>query len=423
MFAQTSSIAVPVNGQQELVLQLQREDLESCPLGTIGNLQFNAEQGGTAPAPRAGAPLSEMNQPLADRRADLNPDVTGESSQARAQREALTEARAEVRANSLLIGNLLGSLTAKVDEEGRFVDADDRSRFVRALIALNESGGEGGLYSLKGAKYCLHTYLEELKEVDLVALSQGGLSHALAVSDILTEIRTPPDDTVRRQAYRLLRDITEALNQRMLRLGVHEPLSKILDLLAADPVDEQDLCAQLLVLTEDRRMIARYLSDLTTYGFKTLLDVLKKLHAIQGALQHKGLHSEASRLDLLIEAIDDEFSYRRAPRSLSDGVYNLSLALFTGHGPAVSVALHRLSLAVSHTYQAGGALPRGSVERVQLLVEGSMDLFRDHRNNPTGPLNWRSLSRLDEGMRKNLGDAAEVLWAFGLELDPQLRVS
>ncbi len=170
-------------------------------------------------------------------------------------------------------------------------------------------------------------------------------------------------------------------------------------------------------------MIARYLSDLTTDGFKTLLDVLKKLNAIQGALQHKGLYSEASRLDLLIEAIDDEFSYRRAPRSLSDGVYNLSLALFTGHGPAVSVALHRLSLAVDHTYQAWGALPRGSVERVQLLVEGSMDLFRDHQNNPTGPLNWHSLSKLDEGMRKNLGDAAEVLWAFGLELDPQLRVS
>ncbi len=87
------------------------------------------------------------------------------------------------------------------------------------------------MYSLKGAKYCLPTYLEELKEFDLVALSQGGLSHALAVSDILAEIPTPPDDTVRRQAYRLLRDITEALNQRMLRLGVHEPLSKILDLL------------------------------------------------------------------------------------------------------------------------------------------------------------------------------------------------
>ncbi len=141
MFAQTSNSAVPVDGQQELVLQLQRDDLESCPLGTVGNLQFNAEQGGTAPAPRAGAPLSELSQPLADRRADLTVDVTGESSQARAQREALVQARAEVRANSLLIGNLLGSLTARVDEEGRFVDADDRSKFVQALMALNESGG------------------------------------------------------------------------------------------------------------------------------------------------------------------------------------------------------------------------------------------------------------------------------------------
>ncbi|WP_454005912.1 hypothetical protein [Alcaligenes sp. Marseille-Q7550] len=101
----------------------ERNELGASPLGSVGNLQYSVEQGGTAPAPRAGAPLSEMNQPLADRRANLNADVTGESSQARAQRQALTEARAEVRANGLLIGNLLGSLTAKVDEEGRFVDA------------------------------------------------------------------------------------------------------------------------------------------------------------------------------------------------------------------------------------------------------------------------------------------------------------
>ena len=225
MITQTSNIAIPVDGQQELVLQLQREDLESCPLGAVGNLQFNAEQGRPAPAPRLGAPLSAMNQPLADRPADLTVDVTGESSQARAQREALVQARAEVRANSLLIGNVLGSLTAKVDEEGRFVDASDRSRIARALMELNRSGGEGGLYSLKGATYSLHTYLEELAEFDFVALSQGGLGNGRAVNDILAEISACPDDAARSQALRLLTDIAEAFNQQVLRQSVHEPLS------------------------------------------------------------------------------------------------------------------------------------------------------------------------------------------------------
>lgn len=68
MFTQTSNIPVQLDGQQELVLQLQREDLGACPLGIVGNLQVNAKQGGTAPARRAGVLLSEIRRSLAGRR-------------------------------------------------------------------------------------------------------------------------------------------------------------------------------------------------------------------------------------------------------------------------------------------------------------------------------------------------------------------
>lgn len=424
MMTQTSSIAIPVDSRQELVLQLQREDLEPCHLGTIGNQQFSAEQGGTAPARGVEVLVSEQRRSLTNRRAELSADVPCDHPQARSPRAALLQARVEVRASSRLIGNLLGSLTAKVDEEGRFVNANERAKVVRALIELNESGGEGGLYSLKGAKYCLDTYLDEFKVFDFVALSQGGLCNGRAVDDILAEISTRPDDAVRGQAFRLLSNIAEAFNQRVLRHSVHEPLSKIVDLLAAGSVNEQDLCAQLLALTDDHNTISRYLRGLSTDEFKTLLGALsfQKLYAIQGVLQHKGLYLAASRLGFLIEEMDDEFLSRRAPRSLSIEAQNLTVAVLQGNGPAVPDALRRLSLAVEDTFQTWKALPKSSIERMQVLIGASMGLLRDRQHNPDGPLNLHSLCKLDEGMRANLGAAAVVLRSFGLELEPQVHV-
>ena len=423
MFTQVSDIAVPINGQQELVLQLRREDLEPCSLGTVGNLQFNAEQGGTAPAPRVGGILSEMNQSLVDRRADMNADLACEASQARAQREALTEARAEVRANSLLIGNLLGSLTAKVDKEGRFVDAHDRSRSARALTELNESGAEGGLYSLKGAKYCLHTYLEELTEYDLVALTGGVLSNENACEAVLDGVSTRPDDALRMQASRLLKEVAKAVSQQTARHAMHEPLLRIVDLLAADSVNKQELGAQLSMLSDDRNTQKLYFRTLSTDEFKGLLGTLhsKNLNAVRQALWQTGDYRQANSLIGLVHSLELEFS-RRASRSLRNEQVNLTLALGAGSVLAVTDVLCRLSRVVEDTYQTWGALPKSEVERVQRLVESSVDLLRDHQNNPVGPLNGHSLRKLDDGRRKSLGAAAAVLGGFGLELEPELRV-
>src|SRR5690606_14376581 len=97
---------------------LKRTDLEPGALGTVGNLQFTEQQGGTAPAPRVGVLSTETFPSIAENRADLEAYDTSEATEPRAQREAFVQVRAEGRANSRLIGNLLGSLTAKMNELG-----------------------------------------------------------------------------------------------------------------------------------------------------------------------------------------------------------------------------------------------------------------------------------------------------------------
>ena len=412
--SRSSSFAQMDNSQGP---SLKRTDLGSCTLGTKGNLRFT-EVGATAPASRAGVLLSEMRRSLADRCTNLKAYFTRESPEARAQREELLKARVEVRVNSRYIGDLLGSLTVKVDEEGRFVKARDCSRIVRALIALN-APATGDLYSLKGAKYCLDTYLKELSEFELVALTHGVLSSEAACKAVLDKISIRPDDALRMQMSRLLGDIAKAVNQEVSRYKVYN-WSRIVDVQTADPENEQDLRAHLMTLTDGRQF--DNLENFSRDEFKTLLGALdfQKIHAVQQALQHKGYCAEASRLGLLAERVGTEFVLNRAP-SLYNARSLLWSALIAGNGPAVSDALRGLSLAVEASYQDWQTLPYPTVVELQNLVDRSMILLRDHQNNPTGPLNWHSLSKLDDGLRKNLGDAAQVLWAFGLELDPALR--
>ena len=417
MLTQTSNIAVPVDGRQELVLQLQRDDLESCPLGTVGNLKINAGQGGPAPASRGGAPLSEMSQPLADRRAGFNAYFTCARPQTRAQREALAEARVEVRANSLLIGNLLGSLTAPpADLQGHVIIS-------QALLEVMARSSDDSFYSLKGAEYCLITYLDELKESDLAALRHGLLSHEQARQCVLDKIAVPSDDALRMRASRMLGDIAEAVNQRMARHAVHEPLMQIVASLAASPVDGHKLHAQLMRLPDGLNIIRRYLKESSTDEFKLLLGSLRARNpdAARRALSQitGGGPSEAGlKLFALRTAIDLEFS-RRVPPVLLNRQRNLDWQLSGGNTFAVSKALYRLGLAVEDACQVYGMLSNDMDQSLRQQVWQSMTLFRDDQNNPTGPLNGHSLSKLDDGIRANLGGAASVLHSWGLVLKPE----
>ncbi|WP_454005750.1 hypothetical protein [Alcaligenes sp. Marseille-Q7550] len=78
---------------------------------------------------------------------------------------------------------------------------------------LRYTAQEGGVYSLKEAKYCLDTYLDELREADLVALSQGVLSKEAACNHVLDEISIRSDDKLRMQLSGLLGDVAKAVNQ------------------------------------------------------------------------------------------------------------------------------------------------------------------------------------------------------------------
>ena len=97
----------------------------------------------------------------------------------------------------------------------------------------------------------------------------------------------------------------------------------------------------------------------------------------------------------------------------------LEMALGAGNRLAASNALYRLSLAVKDTRQVFGMLPDYMNKALLRQVEQSMDLFRDDQTNPVGPLNGHSLRKLDDGIRANLGGAAEGLRSFGLELRPE----
>lgn len=141
-------------------LTLERKDLASCPLGTVGNLQFNAEQGGTAPARRVGVLLSGMRRSQADRGANLKAYFTGESSQARARRRDLIQAHK----NSRLIGDLLGRLTAPAH------DCKSQARIANVLIELVRPCK---FDDLKGGQQALDRYVKNLSERDLQALANG----------------------------------------------------------------------------------------------------------------------------------------------------------------------------------------------------------------------------------------------------------
>ncbi|WP_394065660.1 hypothetical protein [Alcaligenes sp. WGS1538] len=174
--------------------ELERQDLGFCPLGTVGNLAFQPEQGGTARASRAGVMLSNLRRSLANLLNDLTACFNGAPGQARASRKYVGQAHA----GSHYIGNLLGRLTAPAHaQEGRAATA-------RALEQLSELS-KGDLSKLRGWQYCVAIYLEELTAADLKALHGGVLGDQDARQEMLNQI---PSEQARRLAERVLSEIS-----------------------------------------------------------------------------------------------------------------------------------------------------------------------------------------------------------------------
>lgn len=270
--------SVLAEGQPKLELMLTRKDLGTCPLGVIGNLQFNTEQGGTARACRLGVVLKDMRCLLSKLRSKLTFLLTRAPEQVRAQHDYLAQARR----NSRRIGNLLGSLTA------RAVDESGQSRIAQRLAKLSKSC-KGDLAGLPGATFCLSRYVDELSDSDLIALRYGILGCESSREFVLLQVEP---DGLRAQASWLLDQIEQVLQPRFEQKVVQEPFGLIARLVSASSVDGLALRAPLVRLAkglnqyeacrrasfelEDGHQLDRYVQGLPKDQLKALLALMQK---------------------------------------------------------------------------------------------------------------------------------------------------
>ncbi len=416
---------------QSGIQHLQRQHLDSGPLGQIGNLRFRAGPGAT---PRASAPniLQRFGQFLSK-----VAFYVGASPAQRVQQYVLDQARD----NSRRIGNLLGNLTAAPD------DPQARTRLAQGLARLGDLSG-GDLSHLPGGKESLKTYLGELGVMDLNALRSGVLGNPDARQAVIDQVDPP---RLRAQAALLLDQIAGALDQELAGQAVKEPLAQVRSLLAGEPVDGLALEGQLVRLSENLAMMG---GDKLGVHLQTLSgDELKALQAVLhtdrlvGAKQaltqvrdpdaepllledapdriHETLdpqliqsgrisHGEAM-LDRLSEALDKEIQ-ARIDQALPNLTLDLETALEEGDSAAIGKALFALNQHVDDLGQAYGTLPAGTARIVREQVALAMEALRHTETNPDGPLTRDSLQRLDDGTLGCLRRSS-VLSEYGLRLN------
>lgn len=108
--------------------------------------------------------------------------------------------------------------------------------------------------------------------------------------------------------------------------------------------------------------------------------------------------------------------HARAQPELEQLQERLAQAVRARERLAASKALYDLNALVDRNQQAYGPLPDEMAEYVRILVESSLNLFRDAENNPKGPLNVASLIKLDDSTFVYLRQASS-LHCLGLKLD------
>lgn len=220
------SLSTGKNQQQTL----ERKDLGSCPLGTVGNLQFKAAQGGTKRASRVGVLLSQIRRTVAN----LVFFATCNCPAARTRRAYVNEARDASRH----VGNLLGILTAPAN------DAKARSTVAKQLMLL-AGQTKSDLSGLPGGQESLSRYVKELSDADLIALYNGAARCQVARKAVLDLI---PDGESRTKAEAMLNQVQKAVERQFELQVVGAPLAKIAGVLADSPVDGRLLKEPLIRL-------------------------------------------------------------------------------------------------------------------------------------------------------------------------------
>lgn len=397
------------------VPQWQRQDLAAAPLGTIGNLQVRAGQGGTARASRSGVTALAR-----DSWANLRFRHSGATPEEQRQRAA----RSEVYENSRRIGNFLGSLTGSWRKEKALFRIKEGLERLSQSVTLD-------LADLSGGEYILSTYMRELTRADLEAMYDGILSHSNARAAVLRRI--PPD--LQARADNVLQQIKAVLTQRLIQVLVVAPLWRIHHLMLAQPVSEYELAAQLLALSTALARTARNESDNGHATFTLLDNYFRSLSAeplrvfslvfqpqilepARSALDRIGNQSGGQQARVMLDSIRHALGHEinaRFARDLTAVRMDLTWAELAGNQLAASEALHDLHRLVDKIKQLYGWLPDQMVGDVRIAVAKSLFLFRNTTDNPHGPLNVASLQSLSNAVLLNLSKASQ-LHTLGLSL-------
>lgn len=212
-----------------------------------------------------------------------------------------------------------------------------------------------------------------------------------------------------------------------------EPLSKVVDLLKAHQVDEHKLCAQLIEVSNDWNTLDHYFGSLSADELKNLRSVVmpERSNRAREVLSRMTVHAQNGDLAMekaltvlgrVSKSLDSACDDRAEKIMGKETLRCMNTALDNEDRSDVCTRLRQLSVGASKVLAFFGDVPFFTAVGLKNYVEDAMYLLRDHQNNPVGPLNLHSLSKLDDGMRKNLGAAAVVLCNFGLEMEPELRI-
>ncbi len=230
--------------QNQLVALNQALDIAPGALGTVGNLRFSFQDGGT---PRANRPrgcswirslLTELKFFCCESEA----------------RRAVHADEMEVFKNSRRIGDLLGSLTA------HWADEAGQRDVVKQLKKLSKRS-QGNLANLEGGAYSLSAYMDELTARDIRALREGPLGFRETREAILDQISP---GRLHAQAYLVLTQVERALEQREARdaRNAMEQVFRRIAGTALEKMDWQTLRTDLEFVYKDKGRLQAYLSSL-----------------------------------------------------------------------------------------------------------------------------------------------------------------
>lgn len=400
--------------------RLQRQDLAPGPLGTVGNLQFGLQDGGTTRFSPPGALASVSNSWVARQfRRHRAPQLIQE------RRDFFRQAYQ----NSGLIGNALGRLTDLADTAAARIEVGQELEQLGRLA-------QGNLANLPGALDSLSSYMNELTLADLEALRNGMLGHP-TVRDAVLETISP---AVRAQAARVVEQIATALDRRLARDIVQPHLKRIRKLMRRQRMDGKALAVQLSSLAT---VLAAPVSSRSQRGLPVLpiLDTyfqslpqsrVNKLAFVFGSVILRPAQEALQRMDddlakrralamlnIIHGSLEREICARVQP-SLQEFKVALDQARHDRNPRAASRIFCELNTLVGASRQAYGWLPETVDRAVRKLVDDNLILFRDATHNPSGALNAASLSRLDEVTVANLRNVRH-LRGFGLELEAAAR--